>query len=418
MNLYRNPDITYRIVNDYCIFIDKKYNRAVWCKKGTFHLWESLTSIKDSKILYKEILKIYPEMVFDDYSLVIEELLEYGVIFDENKKYDYCTKSNLVDLEIYYKRNGFPFQSLIELTNRCNLNCKHCYIDDKTGQMSIKDAKKVLLELRRANVLVVTFTGGELFLYPFWEDVLNYSKKLGFLTSIVSNLTLLEKKELKKIDDLNLFSIKTSIYGSYSTTHDFITESRETFERTIQNIFYLSQRNNICVNFVVTKYNVKEVSKIKNILPKNVEIEFNYKIYPTRSGNNKPLDLLIDDRDFIYLVKSKIIDPNTSTRCGVFYKRLRIDPLSNVYLCEYLDIRIGNAKSQSIIDIIDSKETQQVLNEIFNFSDSKCINCKYEGYCENCPAIFKNKNYDIDYVDQISCNFAKLSKTMKEEYNE
>ena len=92
----------------------------------------------------------------------------------------YCLSENLITLsENSVKRNGIPQASPIpslrylefQITDRCNLRCRHCYIGDGYHQdLSLERVSKVLKEFEEIQGLRLLLSGGEPLLHPhFWE---------------------------------------------------------------------------------------------------------------------------------------------------------------------------------------------------------------------------------------------------------
>lgn len=101
----------------------------------------------------------------------------------------------LEDLEV---KDGFylhtPPLVWIELTRRCNLTCKHCYIsggDARANEMEAGQFFSLLDELAEMNVWAVAFTGGEPTLHPFFVELVRHARQRGLLVGIATNgLTL------------------------------------------------------------------------------------------------------------------------------------------------------------------------------------------------------------------------------------
>lgn len=76
----------------------------------------------------------------------------------------------------------------------CNMKCKFCYAtfdDMHVTQMSLRDARSVILKLHKAGLEKITFAGGEPLLYKHIGECIEYSKALGLTTSIITNGSLL-----------------------------------------------------------------------------------------------------------------------------------------------------------------------------------------------------------------------------------
>ena len=68
---------------------------------------------------------------------------------------------------------GVPLSGTFELTSRCNLDCKMCYIHKRANdaraiqyEKSTEDWLALAEECQRAGMLILLLTGGEPFLRP------------------------------------------------------------------------------------------------------------------------------------------------------------------------------------------------------------------------------------------------------------
>jgi len=92
-------------------------------------------------------------------------------------------------------RGYAPFPQVVSfyLTERCNLNCKMCFlknIDSSPEFIPLTAAKRVVRELMPIRPRY-SMSGGEPFLYPDIEKLINYIKARGLSLSIVTNGTRL-----------------------------------------------------------------------------------------------------------------------------------------------------------------------------------------------------------------------------------
>src|SRR5262249_54008507 len=73
----------------------------------------------------------------------------------------------------------------LELTERCNLSCIHCYSSarldaPRTGAMTLSEWEATLVWGRRNGFTHLQFIGGEPTLHPDFPDLLTYAASLGF----------------------------------------------------------------------------------------------------------------------------------------------------------------------------------------------------------------------------------------------
>lgn len=100
--------------------------------------------------------------------------------------------------------NNNPLVINLHLTNRCNMNCLFCFgkFKQSDSELSYNNWLKIIeliyndvkhIPNRRLN-----FAGGEPLLLHYVSDLLDYAKKLGFKTSIITNGSLLSENFLNK----------------------------------------------------------------------------------------------------------------------------------------------------------------------------------------------------------------------------
>ena len=86
----------------------------------------------------------------------------------------------------------------MELTERCNNNCIHCYInlpadDFNTSQKELATPriKEVLSEAEALGCLTVRFTGGEPLLREDFEELYTFARERGLKIILFTNATLI-----------------------------------------------------------------------------------------------------------------------------------------------------------------------------------------------------------------------------------
>src|SRR5271169_6479398 len=81
-------------------------------------------------------------------------------------------------------RKVFPIKAVFELTYRCNLKCRHCYVapsavNERGKELDTKQVFTILDQLAGAGCLNIGFTGGEPFLREDIFEILGYAKNKG-----------------------------------------------------------------------------------------------------------------------------------------------------------------------------------------------------------------------------------------------
>ncbi len=93
------------------------------------------------------------------------------------------------------------------ITGKCNYKCKFCYVQKLSSE--IKDltvASDILHRIRdtktdQLDITKINFVGGEPFLHPHFYEMLEMAHDMGFVTSIVTNGSLINTGNIDKIAD-------------------------------------------------------------------------------------------------------------------------------------------------------------------------------------------------------------------------
>lgn len=201
---------------------------------------------------------------------------------------------------IYFAKFGFktvlfnkkdPILGTIILTDKCNLSCKHCSVNNLTAVIHpYKQIVKEMKTLYDMGIRILFFCGGETFLWTddgkTLRDLVVESKKMGFLiVNVVTNGTY-------KIDLPEADLILLSLDGDREH-HNIIRG--DTFDVIMENIKKATS-DNICFYMAVNQINKDTIQSVCRLArdTKNVRaVSFNFHTpYP----NTKELELSKEDK--------------------------------------------------------------------------------------------------------------------------
>lgn len=169
------------------------------------------------------------------------------------------------------KRLSAPLDVQIELTEKCNQKCFHCYnywrYSEEIGknELSAQDFLLIVKKLVTAGINSVTLTGGEPFLRPdLLFSILEYCNENKIKTSINSNAVLIKNDDASKVRDLGVTHVLVSLLGT-EKIHNAITNSN-TFKKACDGITTLvGNKTNVSVNMAVSKLNFHELRNVSEI---------------------------------------------------------------------------------------------------------------------------------------------------------
>jgi MoaA/NifB/PqqE/SkfB family radical SAM enzyme len=129
----------------------------------------------------------------------------------------------------------------LELTNRCNLQCVHCYAESAptSGDKDLlteSDYLSLIRQIRNLGCETIQFIGGEPTLNRSLPVLLQAARDEQFtFIEVFTNLTRLPERLLADLCRLRI-AVATSFYSSDPDVHDGITSQSGSFQRTVQNI--------------------------------------------------------------------------------------------------------------------------------------------------------------------------------------
>lgn len=163
--------------------------------------------------------------------------------YEELKKHSIIKRDGCAPL-LHLKPSWDRIQ--IEVTEACNLNCKHCYLGDKEPKhMSIETFMHILQMCRKKGVKIIEYSGGEPLLHPEFERFVSLGKEMGFFQMLFTNGTL-------KVDPKYFDIIQVSIDGT-KEHHENIRGKKGIFERILKNLEFYKKHTQTIVSTIVFK---------------------------------------------------------------------------------------------------------------------------------------------------------------------
>ncbi len=153
-------------------------------------------------------------------------------------KHPYYTKINIDDAQLW-ERTGPILATLdIELTERCNCSCMHCYInlppDDEHAvqrELSAEDVKEILREAASLGCLRVRLTGGEPLLREDFVELYLFARRLGLRVALFTNATLITSEIAKLLASTPpLEPLEITVYGMKRDSYESVTGLSGSFE--------------------------------------------------------------------------------------------------------------------------------------------------------------------------------------------
>lgn len=286
----------------------------------------------------------------------------------------------------------------LEITNKCNLRCVHCYEGNVHSQLesplTLEQWKNLIDQIVVANIERIIVIGGEPCCSINVKAILSYlAKRKPANTHITffTNATLLSD-DLIELISANNFSVKVSIYGSKAEIHDTITQVSGSFDRTIASVRKLVKKG-VQVNSAVIamKENQSDISNIKDFVTLLGMNYTDYDVIRNVFGGSQAIhapdnNIILNHCYFSSpnFYASKAIFHRNAVVNSCWYGKLAIAENGDVFPCEFeRTLKYGNVKISSLEQILASDILRSNWHLSFDHID-ECRVCEYRYACKDC----------------------------------
>jgi radical SAM protein with 4Fe4S-binding SPASM domain len=322
----------------------------------------------------------------------------------------------------------------IELTNRCPLQCAHCYnnlpLGDKDGrlrELSKEEHFRILDELAELGCLWLLYTGGEIFARPDFLEIYTYAKRKGFLITLFTNGTLITDKVADYLLEWPPFSIEVTMYGLSREVYEAVTGVTGSHARFLRGIEALRRRGlPLKLKTVANSINSDEVLGMKRFAEEELHVEFKFDavLNPRIDSSKAPLQFRLSPEEVVAfdlqspgvpdeyrkLAQENIEAPAVPDKrlyaCGGGKYSFAIDPYGQASLCalshgDTYDLRGGSLKEawEQFIGGLRQKNLTRA---------TRCQSCRIRALCNMCPAFGELENGDAENVVEFLCEVAHL----------
>lgn len=301
-------------------------------------------------------------------------------------------------------QDGLPIAGSFELTLRCNVRCRHCYIlypGATNGELSTDQAKGVLNKLADQGVLFLLLTGGEIFARHDFREIYLHAKRLGFLLTLFSNATLIDRETADFLAEWPPRRIEVTVYGHTEQTYERVTGMKGSYQRFRRGIeLLLERRLPLALKTIILRSNHHEFEDIRAWAEGlGVPFRFDTIVNPRLDGGTNVLSERIDpeavvrfegtttsQRDHYRLMVQKALQSPPRRKafsCGAGIRTFHIDPRGQIHPC----MMWRSTPYDFLNGSMDGWRTHiSALRERPVPEASPCGTCRHRFGCNNCAA--------------------------------
>ena len=188
------------------------------------------------------------------------------------------------------------------------MKCPYCFNLFIKEKPNTKKTRELLNKCKDLNIKVVSFGGGDPFIYDETIDILDFAYLLGFEIHVDTNCQFLTKDKLDKLDSrISLLGIPLD--GSNAIIHNLMRTNPGNYELIIEKLELLrSYHIPIKINTVVSRINSFDILNIKNILTNyKIKIWSLYQFWPLNVSDETQRLYQISDTDFAKVCNTNLL---------------------------------------------------------------------------------------------------------------
>lgn len=331
---------------------------------------------------------------------------------------------------------GSPFQVVWNITQRCNMNCKHCYESKgNSEELGKEDVMNIIDIISSEKIPILAFSGGEPSIHPNILDYIEYASEKGLYVAMATNGFIFSNKErCKEFEEAGLKFVQISLDGLNPKTHDEFRGVNGAWKRACEAIKNFSKTEVFVeVATTVTKNNYKEILGMVDLVEKlGADWLMLYNFVPVgRGSKNVDMDISPKDRyrllEKIYalnyereieilstapqfasvatkksgeIIPTHFYNPKYESNeirqladfiggCGAGRFYLSLEPNGDIYPCVFFPhdehVKLGNILEDDFREIWEKNEVLWKLRNR-NLLKGHCKTCVNRDICGGCRA--------------------------------
>ena len=334
----------------------------------------------------------------------------------------------------------------LELTERCNNNCIHCYInlpaddsDSATGELSTEQIKDILAEAAQLGCLSVRFTGGEPLLREDFEELYVFARGLGLRVSFFTNATLITRELAALFAQIPpLEPIEITVYGMHQDSYESISRTAGSYKCHRRGIeLLLENKVPFVVKTALLPPNRNEMAEFRNWAstlpwmdtPPSCTIFFDLRCRRDSEEKNRLIKQLrltpfqlqkirsqnkVDYQREMGEFCSNFIGPPGESLfpCGAGINRISVDAYGYCQACTLLrhpetvyDLKTGSLRDGLTNFFPEVRERKAADPDYLK----RCARCFLKGLCEQCPGKSWLEHGTLDTPVEYFCEIAHFS---------
>jgi len=310
-------------------------------------------------------------------------------------------------------RNALPAAGHFELTSRCNLACRMCYIQESADDPAAAEQEltpqqwlRIAEEAFQCGMFSLCLTGGEPLLRKDFFEIYEPLSCMGVILILFTNGTLITPEVASRLAKSPPHRIEVTIYGASAETYEAVTGVPGSFVQCIAGIENLLSVGipNLLVKTTITRLNLHEVEALIRMAEEwSVPFGFTSLINCRRDGRESEACRIRmtpqEYFDLIKLMKSHGYSPSDDPGTPAVSQGTCESPASSGFYCtaglnSFVVTASGELNVCMDLPFPAAKPLEvgfaEAWRQVVEFRNSVpeapvCARCGMRDYCPRCP---------------------------------
>jgi radical SAM protein with 4Fe4S-binding SPASM domain len=303
---------------------------------------------------------------------------------------------------------GIPSGVHLQVADRCNHACLHCYqVQGRKGEMSLDEVKAVLDDLAASGVVLLNVSGGEATLRHDLLDILRYARARGFAVRLFTNGYTMTPELARELRAIGLLGVDVSLYSDDPAQHDAVTQVPGSHARTLAGVRAMVEAGlRVHLKVPTTRASLDAGPRVRRLaaeLGPTVGVVTSFDITPTETGDLASREMLAPPEE---LVAAGLMppwspdqDPDPSATlhdptCGACRDGVAVLSNGDLRPCTDIVAPVGNLLDNRFLDLY-RRPGPQLVRSLTWAHVHGCRDCDLRNGCERCHAHAANESGDL-----------------------
>ena len=346
---------------------------------------------------------------------------------------------------------GIPVSGIFELTPRCNLKCKMCYVRLTKEQMAPLGRELTAdewIELgqqcKDAGMAFLLITGGEPTIRKDFAEIYSALAQMGLSITVNTNATNLSDEIKELWQKLPPAQVNVTVYGVCREDYGDLCQNPDAFDKVQENLQWLKNQGILVhLNTTVVPANYPKWTEIEEFA-KNGGYELRMTAYcfpPSRRNGCSDFDdfmRLSPDKageltvlDILYREGKNAVKARAANLCSPIQRSCELDNSEPIQCMagssQFWVSWNGFVTPCGMLDKPNFSVTEKGFNPAWEKLKSQCkkirlcpecANCEHQKSCMNCVAVTYAETGRFDGKPQYMCDFNKAYREALIKYSE